>query len=112
MNVRIGHYSRSVPATIGTSTATSTTLRVGDTAGGAVIVSGITATATVTVYGSPDDATFSPVYGFDGTLATMTLAADGGAVALPDAVYPLRFVKLVSDTGLGTAASVVVSFKS
>jgi hypothetical protein len=42
----------------------------------------------------------------------VTVNAAGGSAGLPDAVYPLRFVKLVSGTDMGTAASVLISLKS
>ncbi len=83
-----------------------------DMVAGVVHVAGITASATVAVYGSPDGVAFGPVYGSDGTPATLAIPAAGGAVVMPDTVRPLRFVKLVSGTDLGTAASVVISLKS
>jgi hypothetical protein len=38
--------------------------------------------------------------------------ANGGACAMPDAIYPTRFIRLVSSTDLGTAATAIVSLKS
>lgn len=83
-----------------------------DMVAGVVHVAGVTASATVTVYASPDGVTFAPVYGSDGSPATLVIPQTGGAVVMPDAVRPLRFMKLVSDADLGTAASVIVSVKS
>jgi hypothetical protein len=106
------HKTRNLPVTVGTAVASSTAMLMGDMAAGIVYVDGVTASHTMAVYGSSDGTTFVPLYGFDGQAATVTVAADGGACSMPDAVYPLRFVKLVSGTDLGTAANVVISLKS
>jgi hypothetical protein len=108
----LSHRTRNLPATIGTAAASSTSLLIADMAAGTVHVDGVTATHTVAVYGSADGVTFVPLHGPDGQAATIAVPAAGGACTMPDAVYPLRFVKLVSGTDLGTAASVVVSVKS
>jgi hypothetical protein len=106
------HRIRNLPVTVGTAVGSSTVMLMSDMAAGTVYVDGVTATHSVTVYGSGDGVTFVPLYGHDGQAATIAVAADGGACVLPDAVYPLRHVKLVSDTDLGTAAVVVLSLKS
>ena len=106
------HRTRNLPVTVGTAVQSSTAMLMGDMAAGMVIVEGVTGTHTLTVYGSSDGATYAALYGFDGQAATVSVAADGGACSMPDAVYPLRFVKLVSGTDLGTAANVVISLKS
>jgi hypothetical protein len=106
------HKTRNLPVTVGTAAASSTAMLMNDMAAGTVHVDGVTATHTLAVYGSGDGVTFVPLYGFDGQAATVSVNAAGGSVVLPDAVYPLRFVKLVSGTDLGTAASVVISLKS
>ena len=108
----LGHRVRGLDLTVGTAASGSSSMLMADMAAGVVIVSGITATCTLTVFGSHDGATFRALYGFDGAAATLAVPADGGAMTLPDAVYPLRFVKLVSGTDLGTAANVVISLKS
>ena len=108
----LSHRTRSVDITLGTSVMTSTSLPFADVAGGVVIVSGVTASATLTVYGGKDGATFAPVFDAGGQAATLVVPADGGAVVIPDAAYPLRFLKLVSDSDIGTAAAVVVMLKS
>ena len=106
------HRTRNLPVTVGTAVQSSTAMLMGDMAAGMVIVEGVTVTHTLTVYGSSDGTTFAPLYGHDGQAAAMPVAADGGACVMPDAVYPLRFVKLVADASLGTAATVVISLKS
>jgi hypothetical protein len=108
----ISHRTRNLPVTVGTAVASSTSMLADDMAAGTVFVHSVTATATLTLYGSSDGSTFRAVYGFDGQPARVTVPADGGACALPDAFYALRFVRLVSGTDLGTAATVVVSLKS
>jgi hypothetical protein len=111
-DLSLSHRTRSGEVTVGTAVATSSTVDVRDVAGGMVLVGGITASATLTIYGSHNGSEFAPLYGFDGQAATMTVAADGGASPLPDAMYPLRFVRIVSDNDLGTAAVVTVALKS
>lgn len=106
------HRTRSQPVTVATAAAASATVDIRDVAGGIVHVSGTTATHTFTVYGSSDGTSFVTVYGTDGQAASVTVPAGESAYCLPDAVYPLRFVRLVSGTDIGTAASVVVSVKS
>ena len=108
----ISHRTRNLPVTVGTAAASSTAMLMNDMAAGTVHVAGVTATHTLAVYGSVDGVAFTPLHGFDGQAATVRVAADGGSCAMPDAVYPLRFVKLVSGTDLGTAASVAISLKS
>ena len=108
----LSHRTRSQDVTVGTAVAVSSSVLMADMAGGMVCISGVTATATLTVYGSTDGVSFASLYGHDGQPASMVIGSEGGACPMPDAVYPLRFVKLVSGTDLGTAASVVVSVKS
>lgn len=109
--VSLAHRTRNVDITVGTSVATSTSLPCGDVAGGVVIVGGVTASATLTVHAG-NGATFAPVYDSSGAAATIVVPADGGAVSLPDAVYPARYLKLTSDSDIGTTATVIVMLKS
>ena len=109
---RVSHATRNLDMTVGTAVASSTSMLVGDMAAGTIHVSGVTATHSVAVYGSTDGSEYRALYGFDGQAATVTVPAGGGAVVLPDAFYALRFVKLVSDTDMGTAAAVTISLKS
>lgn len=112
MQMTISHTTRNQPLTVGTAVASSTSMLVGDMAAGMLFVENVTASATLTLFGSSDGGTFHALHGFDGQPAAVTVSADGGAVVLPDALYALRFVKLVSGTDLGTAAAVSISFKS
>ncbi len=112
-HVRVHRESRTVSVTVGTSSATSTSLRASGFAGGVVDVSGVTASATMTLFGSADGGvTFAPVHGVDGAALTVTVPADGGMVSLPDAPHGLTFMRLVSGTDLGTTTTVSVTMKS
>lgn len=95
-----------------TSVSSSTTVSLAGMAGSVVFVAGSTSSATLTIFGSSDGVSFSPLYNATGTPATLALPTNGGAVAMPDAAFGTRFVRLVSDAELGTAASVSVSLKS
>ena len=106
------HKGRGLDMTVATAASGSTSMLMADMAAGVVIVSGTTATCTLTVFGSHDGETFRALYGFDGAAATLAVPADGGAMTLPDAVYPLRYVKLVSGTALDGAATVTLQMKS
>ena len=106
------HRTRSCDVTVSTSASLSTSIDVRDVAAGILHVAGVTATGTVTVYGSSDGVTFVAVYGSDGQAATVTVPADGGSCVLPDAMYPLRYVRLVASSDLGTNATASVSLKS
>lgn len=108
----ISHRTRSQDVTIATAATGSSTVLCADMAAGILHVAGVTASATLTLYGSGNGTTYWPLFNSDGSQATVTVPADGGAIALPDALYPLRFVRIVSGTELGTAAAAVVSLKS
>jgi hypothetical protein len=111
-STRISHATRNLSVAVGTAAATSSSLLMADMAGGTVIVEGVTGTHSIAVYGSTDGTTFVQLYGHDGQAATMLVPDAGGACVMPDAVYPTRYIKLVTGTDLGTAASVIVCLKS
>jgi hypothetical protein len=111
--VTLSHRTRNVDIVVTTSVSSSTSLSCGDVAGGVVIVSGVTASATLTVWGAPSAGeTFAPVFDADGAAATLVVPADGGAVVMPDAAFALGNLKLTSSSSLGTAAAVVVMLKT
>ena len=112
MEISATRRTQTVAVEAGTNTATSTPFLMADFAGGCLVVSGVTATATLALFGSSDGVQFAPLYNADGQAATCAVAATGGAIEMPDSCYPLRYVKLVADNQLGTAASVVVALKS
>lgn len=108
----IRRYSQATSVTVGASTAGSTSVSLKGVAGGCVIVSGLTASATLTVHGSVDGLTFAPVHDSSGAVVTLAVPAAGGAVPLPDAAFGVSLVRLVSGTDIGTSASMVVTVKS
>jgi hypothetical protein len=108
----LSRKTRNLDITIGTAVASSSTLMMADMAGGTLLVSGVTSTHSIAVYGSHNGTAFSALYGHDGQAATVSVPAEGGASAMPDAIYPTRYIRLVSSTDLGTAATAIVSLKS
>lgn len=108
----LSRRTRNTDAVVGTSAAASSPVPCGDVAGGIVVVSGMTASATFTVHGSVDGQTFAPLFDSSGAAAAVVVPAGDSAVPLPDAVYPVRGVKLVSGSNIGTAVTVVVMLKT
>jgi hypothetical protein len=108
----ISHRTRSADVTIGTATASSTTIDLRDCAAGILHVDNPSGTATITMHGSHDGLTFAAVYGFDGQASTITVPAGGGACALPDSLYAMQFVRFVAGADLGTSAVTTITLKS
>lgn len=111
--VKIKRLFRVVSASIGTTTATSTTLRLDDMAGAVVELPTITTNAaTYQVWGNDTESgSFCRLYGSDGSAADITLApstTNRTAYALPDAAYAMPYVKLVAASTNGTATVMVV----
>jgi hypothetical protein len=111
--VKIKRNFRTVTATIGTATSTSTTLRMEDMAGAVVQIGTIsTSAATLQVWGNTTDTgSFAQLYGSDGSAASITLApstTNGTVYALPDAAYAVPYVKLVAASAAATATASVV----
>lgn len=114
--------SRAVPITLTTSVAAADTLRLDDMAGGCVVLNTFSSNATTLLcYGATaSDATFLRVFGADGSPADITLSAstgtsptsEGRAYSLPDAVFAVPFLKIVSATTNSTGTQAVVVFKS
>jgi len=111
-DMRLSRTTRNLDIAIGTAVDASSSIPIGDMAGGTVLVDGVTSTHSIAVYGSNNGIGFAQLFGHDGQAATMLVPAGGGACAMPDAIYPTRYIKLVADTDLGTAAAVIVSLKS
>ena len=96
-----------------TSVETSTSLRSSGFVGGVVLVSGVTASATLVVHGSTDGGvTFAPLHDTTGAAVTLVVPEGGGVVSLPDAASGPGLLRLVSTTDMGTAATVSVTVKS
>lgn len=77
-------------------------------------VAGASTNATrLAVYGSSDDAEYRALHGTDGAaVEVVLLTGTDSTYTLPDAVFGLRFVRLVPNADLGGAATVTVSIKS
>jgi len=115
--IKIKRRARTIALTIGTATADATSLRLDDMAGGVISVGTIaTAASTLQLYGATSEAgEYRRVYGSDGAAADITLAPStsaGQVYSLPDAVYALPFVKIVSGSTAATAIGAVVNLKS
>ncbi len=85
---------------------------------GAVISLGtmVTASASLQMWGSvAEDGPYRRVYKADGSVADITLApstSDGRIYSLPDEVFALPYLKIVSGATNSTGTVGVVSFKS
>lgn len=116
-HVKIKRYQRTVNITLHSTTTLATTLRLDDMAG-AVVQFGTMSTnsATLQMWGSNSEAgSYGRVYGSDGSAADITLAASstqGRIYSLPDAVFGMAYLKIVSATTNSTGTTGVVSFKS
>lgn len=114
---KIKRKTRSFTITLGTATAAATTLRADDMAGGIISVGTmLTASSTLQCWGAVAEAgPYRRIYGADGSAADITLApstADGRVYSLPDAVFAVPFVRIVSGATNSTGTVGVVSFKS
>jgi hypothetical protein len=115
--IKIKRRVRSVSVTLGTATADATTIRVDDMAGGCISVGTmVTASSTLQCWGSiAETGPYRRIYGADGSAADVTLApstADGRVYSLPDAVFAVPYVRIVSGATNSTGTIGVVSFKS
>jgi hypothetical protein len=115
--IKIKRRTRTISLTLGTATADATSLRLDDMAGGVISVGTMaTAASTLQLFGSvAEDGPYRRVYGADGSAADITLAPStsvGQVYSLPDAVYALPFVRIVSGSTAATAIAAVVNLKS
>jgi hypothetical protein len=109
--------ARDFDITLHTATASATTLDLRDVAGAVVSFGTMnTNAATLQMWGSATTSgTFRRVYKIDGSVADVTLAAsstEGRIYALPDEVFALPYLKIVSGTTHSTGTTGVVMFKS
>lgn len=115
--IKMRRRSRQVPITLTTSTASATTLFLEDFAGGVVDTGTMSASATtLQMWGSStDDGTFKRLYNADGSVADITLVpstAVGGVYALPDAVFGVPFLEILSGNTAATGVTATVTLKS
>lgn len=113
---------RDVAITLHSTTTLATTLNLGDMAGGVVSLGTFsTNAATLQCFGATAEAgPYRRLFGADGSAADITLSAttgtpsssEGRVYSLPDAVFALPFLKIVSATTNSTGTSGVVVFKS
>lgn len=117
MEPKIRRKFKAVAVTLATSTASSTTLRWDDVAGGSLEMGTVSTSATsIQVWASDSDSSaFGRLYNADGSAADITLApstTEPRVYALPDACYGAGVIKLVAGQAAGTAASCVVTMKT
>jgi len=116
-HVKIKRYQRDVPITLHTTTVLATTVRLDDMAGGVVSIGTISTNASsLQVWASNSETgTYRQVFKADGSAANITLAASstvGRIYALPDEVFALSWLKIVSATTNSTGTVGVVSLKT
>jgi hypothetical protein len=115
--IKIRRRSRDVPITLHTSTALATTIRMEDFAGGVVeLGTMLTAATSLQMWGaSSENGPWRQLFKTDGSAATLTLApstAVGRMYALPDEVFAVPFLEIVSATTNSTGTAGIVTLKS
>jgi len=115
--VKIKRLMRDVPITLHSTTSLATTLRLDDMAGGMVSLATMSTNATsLQCWGcNTVDGEYRRVYDASGAVADITLAPSstvGRMYSLPDAVFAVPFLKIVSATTNSTGTVGVVMFKS
>ena len=116
-HVKIKRYERDVPITLHSTTSLATTMRLDDMAGGVVTLGTMnTNSATLQMWGGNSvDGSFGRLYNADGSASDITLSpssTQGRIYALPDAVFALPFLKIVSGATNSTGTTGIVSLKS
>jgi hypothetical protein len=113
----ISRKYRDFDITLHTATSLATTLDMRDVAGAVVSFGTMSTNATsLQMWVSPSSTgTFRRLYKSDGSVADVTLAAsstDGRAYSLPDEVFGVEYLKIVSATTNSTGTAGVVMLKS
>ena len=113
----ISRKYRDFDITLHTATASATTLDMRDVAGAVVSLGTMSTNATTLQMwtASSPTAPFRRLYKSDGSVADLTLApssTDGRAYSLPDEVFGVEYLKIVSASTNGTGTSGFVMFKS
>ena len=116
-HVKIKRYQRDVSITLHTATSNSQTIRLDDMAGGVVSFGTMsTNSASLQMFGSAAvDGPYRQVFNPDGSAANITLAPSstvGRIYSLPDAVFALSYLRIVSGATNSTGSVGVVSLKS
>jgi hypothetical protein len=120
--IKIRRRMRDVAVTLHSTTTLATTLNLSDMAGGVVSLGTFsTNAATLHMFGATAEAgPYRRLFGSDGSAADITLSAttgtpsssEGRMYSLPDAVFAVPYLKIVSATTNSTGTSGVVVFKS
>lgn len=113
----ISRRYRDLDITLHTATALATTLDMRDVAGAVVSLGTMSTNATTLQMwtASSPTAAFRRLYKSDGSVADLTLApssTDGRAYSLPDEVFGVEYLKIVSASTNSTGTSGIVMFKS
>jgi hypothetical protein len=113
----ISRKYRDFDITLHTATSLATTLDMRDVAGAVVSFGTMSTNATsLQMWVSPSSTgTFRRLYKVDGSVADLTLApssTDGRAYSLPDEVFGVEYLKIVSATTNSTGTTGIVMFKS
>jgi hypothetical protein len=115
---KIRRKYKPLSVTLTTSTASATTIRWDDVAGGALHMGTVNTNASsIQVWGatSTDSTLWGRVYDSSGSAADITLSASstqGRVYAMPDAAYGCGAIKLVAGATNATAATCVVMLKT
>lgn len=117
MEPKIRRKFKAVPVTLTTSSASATTLRFDDVAGGTLEMGTVaTAATSIQLWGSDAvSGTYGRVYNADGSAADITLAAsttEARVYALPDAAFGVGALRLVAGQAAATAAVCIVTLKT
>jgi hypothetical protein len=115
--IKIRRRSRDVAIVLHTSTVHATTIRMEDFAGGVVdFGTMVTAATSLQMWGaSSENGPWRQLFKTDGSAATITLApstAVGRMYALPDEVFAVPYLEIISGTTNSTGTSGIVSLKS
>lgn len=115
--IKIRRRSRDVSLTLSTATAASTTIRLEDFAGGVIELGTMSTNAsTLQMWGASNDTgPYYRLYKSDGSVADLTLApstAAGRMYSLPDEIFAVPFLRVISATTNSTGTAAIVSLKS
>lgn len=115
--IKIKRRSRQVTITLHTTTALATTIRMEDYAGGVIDLGTMsTNAATLQMFGASSEAgTFRRLFKTDGSVADITLAAStaaGRLYSLPDEVFAVPYLQILSGTTNSTGSVGIVTLKS
>lgn len=115
--IKIRRRSRDIAITLHSTTTLATTIRMEDFAGGVVEFGTMaTASASLRMFGSSsENGPWRRLYKADGSAADITLAAsstEGRMYSLPDEVFAVPYLEIVSATTNSTGTAGIVSLKS